>query len=756
MRPLAGRFWWSFYESDATWENFITRALAYAARRPLSEIEKLPFPEREDGLLAILDTHPLLLVLDGLERVLVAYARGDAPYLGDAEVARDIPASSPRHPLRRTTDPRAGAFLRELLGVRATRALASSRLFPADIENVAGDPLPGAFRHRLSGLTDDDALELWRAFGARAARESLLPLVERIGRHPLLLQVLAGEVARFREAPGDFDAWSRANPQFDPFSLEIADTAGARSHVLAYALRGLPAAEARTLHVLAGFRMPVGFATIKALLLRDRGEERDPAKVPFGDLVALDQALTDLEDRGLVGWDPRANRYDLHPIVRGVVWSELAEEGRCDVHETLRAHFAAVPMIEEWTEVESLGDLTPAIELFHSLIGLGRYEDAFRLYCDRLEEAAVYRLSATRQRVELVERFLPDGAEAPPRLSGESDQGWLLNSLAAAYHSSGRPRDAAVFFRRAEAIHRHLRDPRNLAVALANLSSSLLLSGSLRAAVGAAAEALQLARELERAFVEGHSLWRLGNAFTARGSTGEAERALSRSLRSWIARSNRQAEGVVSASLAEVDLRKADPAAARRRADRAWGLAGIKRLEGDFIRAARLQGLSALRLGDLSTADERLQHALARARACDLVDEQLPALVALADLRLRQGDPIHSRELLDQLWDPAERGPYPFFHADASNLLAEIEREAGNRAAAAEAASRAYRLAWCDGPPFAYHWGLDAAKAHLAALGAVEPPMPPFDPAKFDPMPEVEIDPPDEFGAARAEPDPPP
>ena len=29
MRPLAGRMWWSFYESDATFENFVIRALAY-------------------------------------------------------------------------------------------------------------------------------------------------------------------------------------------------------------------------------------------------------------------------------------------------------------------------------------------------------------------------------------------------------------------------------------------------------------------------------------------------------------------------------------------------------------------------------------------------------------------------------------------------------------------------------------------------------------------------------------------------------
>ncbi len=52
---LAGRVWWSFYESDATLENFITRALAYVSRRGLEEIKKLALPDREQELLAILD-----------------------------------------------------------------------------------------------------------------------------------------------------------------------------------------------------------------------------------------------------------------------------------------------------------------------------------------------------------------------------------------------------------------------------------------------------------------------------------------------------------------------------------------------------------------------------------------------------------------------------------------------------------------------------------------------------------------------------
>ena len=169
------------------------------------------------------------------------------------------------------------------------------------------------------------------------------------------------------------------------------------------------------------------------------------------------------------------------------------------------------------------------------------------------------------------------------------------------------------------------------------------------------------------------------------------------------------------------------------------------RAERSISHAARLQGAAALGLNDLSKANERLHHALTRARAVNLVEEELVALVALAELRRRQGNPQAARELLDDVWKLAERGPHPLFHADAFNVLALIERDAGNHAAAVDAATKAYRLAWCDGEPYAYHWGLVAARKHLRELGAPELAMPPFDESKYEPMPEVEINPHDEF-----------
>lgn len=250
MKPLAGRMWWSFYESDASFENFIIRALAYVSKRSIEEIQKINPQDREAQLLSILDKDPYLLVLDGLERILIAYARMDAAYLSDNDYdkqtanfvanAYGLPPSAAQsftgeHLVRKTADPRAGVFLKKLSRVRAARILISTRLYPFDLQRMDGAPLPGCTAVFLRGLSNDDALNLWRSFGVSGSQDQLVPIFISFGNHALLLQALASEIANYRPAPGDFEKWREANPNFDPAIYpHLQDAMG---HVLEYALR---------------------------------------------------------------------------------------------------------------------------------------------------------------------------------------------------------------------------------------------------------------------------------------------------------------------------------------------------------------------------------------------------------------------------------------------------------------------------------------------------------------------------------------
>ena len=726
MKPLAGRMWWSFYESDATFENFIVRALAYVTKRTREDVQNISPPEREEQLLAVLNREPYLVVLDGLERILIAYARLDAARLSDEE------AGSADARLRKTADPHAGAFLRKLSACRAARVLISTRLYPAELEDrFTGDPLPGCQRQDLRGLTDDDALNLWRAFGVSGTRDALLPVFHSFGKHPLLIQALAGEIRRDRRASGDFERWRQAHPKFDPLRLPGVNEASV--HVLEFALQGLSECGGKALHTLAAFRMPASYDTLAAILVGD-------AK-PFADECALDRAFVDLEDRGLLGWDRRANRYDLHPVVRGVVWSGVDHGGREGIYLVLQAYFKPLEPVK-FAKVGGLDDLTPAIELYNTLIGLGRYKDAYDVFYARLEDATLYLLSASPLRVDLLQALFPDGLDQPPRLTNPSDQSYTLNAMGLGYRGIGRPYAAIPFFRRSVDLRERAGHLKSVAITLRNVARVLRFVGHLRESEAAARRALSISRKLGNRFDEGISLENLGLASATRGVTADSDRALESALRIFLECSTGR-EGTTNANLSQRALWLGDAHAARKSANRAWKLASMRRFERDCIQAARLQGEAALALAEIAEADERLRHALTRARKVGRIEEELPALSALAELHRRQNNPNAARELLDQVWEPAERGPYPLLHADALNVLAQIERDAGNTAAAIHAATEAYQKAWCDGPPFAYHWGLEKARAHLAALNAPEPALPPFDESKYEPMPEIEIDPPE-------------
>ncbi|MEQ1744869.1 MAG: DUF4062 domain-containing protein [Saprospiraceae bacterium] len=719
-RPdLSGRFWWSFYESDAHFENFVIRALAYVSHSTPEAVRMLPPTDRENALLQILDREPYLFVLDGLERILAAYARMDAAHLTDDDFDRQAASSlapaagvpgafADEHRLRKTAEPRAGRFLKQLTQLGASRVLVSSRLFPFDLQQVNGDPLPGCGSMRLQGLSDDDALALWQHFGISGKPEDLLPLFHTFQSHPLLLQALAGEVARWRPAPGDFHRWQAAKPDFDPFSLPLGQL---KNYILLHAMEGLSATERAALRTIAAFRMPAQYDALCALLIG--------AGKPCAGDEDLDTLLNHLEDRGLVGWDRRANRYDLHPVVRGLVWSEVPEEERLAIYSALRSYFEAVPKVKKWSDVYDLNDLTPDIELYYTLVGLQRYRDAYQVFRKNINKAMMHRFGLGQLRLELLQELAN---------SSQIEAEFLFfNDLALALKLVGRVQESIPYFQKFIELAEGQKDKKYHGIGLYNLSNALRFIGKLKESEQAAARSSQVFEKFSQVdrlwFLQKVALEWQGLALAVAGNYEDANTCLTQSLTLASDNHDQQSECFVLANMAECALLAQELPAAKQHADLSWELAAVHKHERDFIRAARLQGQTALALGDSTTAEERLYHALSRARAINFVEEELPALAALAELARRQGDLAKAREHLGDLWEAAEHGPYPLVLADAQNVLSQIESDAGNTAAATEAASRAYRHAWCDGPPWAYHFGLEKARMHLLALGGMEPKM---------------------------------
>jgi tetratricopeptide (TPR) repeat protein len=772
MKPLAGRMWWSFYESDATFENFVARALAYVTKRPLDELQKIPAPERESQLLGALNREPFLLVLDGLERILIAYARMDASRL-------EVMQAGKEKNLRKMVDPRVGRFLKTLAQVKNSRILLSSRLYPAELETDGGEPTPGTFRCDISGLTDEDAVELWRAFDVGGSRDELLSVFAGFGKHPLLIQALAGEIKRYHRAPGNFAEWRKADPQFDPSRFPKLHEA--MDHVLEFALGGLDGKAKKVLHVIAAFRMPTGYDTLAGFFV---GENK-----ALTDERELDAALRELEDRGLMGWDKHSNRYDLHPFVRSVVWRTLGSKERSALYKSLHAHLKSLPELDN-KQVSSLEDMTARIELFSTLIGLRRFDSAASYLAFDLHNR-LNSLGANRQLTELSELLFPFGLDKLPRQTTYFYRSLIIRLRASAYLNIGLPGEAIGLFRRQlnserpnyflEAVKlafvfgRYLSRLKNIPVTsesrptkssrggfksmwmlIARLYPSVGLSAALDAsgesyeAQVAAYRALEICRGINGHSTEPVILDSLGMILAQRGRSDDADKCFARAQR--IIKSGHAAygEGPLNAHRSQRELWLRDNLKAEQFLDKAQELADIKNYVYDHIRVWRLKGLVSVEKGELHQASEYLHKALVRAREINYVQEELKVLIRLAELSRQQREFGAALEFLNDVWGAAERGPYRFIHADACNILAQIERDSGSPTAATEAAIKAYRLAWCDGPPFAYHWGLEKAKNHLKELGAPEPEMPPFDESKFEPMPEVEIDPDDEFHVGNA------
>jgi hypothetical protein len=227
----AGRFWYSFYEKGAIMADFCRRALAYITGRPLDEFRKKKTPELGDLLLRHLQARPWLLVLDGLERVLVAYHRYDAAQLADEEagssdqIARRDPCDAIR--------PEDDELLRMLTGAAPSKLLLTSRLTPRVLLNQATQPIPGVLRVPLPGLRPLDAELLLRSCGILGNSQDIQNyLKSHCDCHPLVTGVLAGLINDYLPDRGNFDAWAADPTGGGQLNLASLDLVQKRNHIL--------------------------------------------------------------------------------------------------------------------------------------------------------------------------------------------------------------------------------------------------------------------------------------------------------------------------------------------------------------------------------------------------------------------------------------------------------------------------------------------------------------------------------------------
>lgn len=293
----AGRLWYSFYEEGASTNDFCVHALAYIERRSPRDFLGRQTPDLETLLLSHLREKPWLIVMDGLERVLVAYHRFDKAQLRDDEAVTD-PNKTGRDPYR-CVHPADDHLLQALTTGYPSKLLISTRNMPTVLLNASARPIARVDHHQLTGLEPEDAEEMMRRTGVRGDSWRMQSYLQaHFQCHPLMVGVVAGMVNAYVATPGDFDRWL-ADP-YGAGAINIATLEGLvqkRDHILQVAYEALEPDARKLLGVLAFFSQSVAGEVLVELNPKRPARPREvrrPLPVDEGydyDLSVLRRAL---------------------------------------------------------------------------------------------------------------------------------------------------------------------------------------------------------------------------------------------------------------------------------------------------------------------------------------------------------------------------------------------------------------------------------------------------------------------------------
>ena len=399
-------FWWSIYESKVTFDKFLMDVLEANGVDTGKLAGKVG--EMVDKVVGLCRKKKMLFVLDGFERMLVAYNRMDAAYLGD-ETADTSPKARQIYDeqVKRLVE----SFLDETI---RSKLILTTRLMPSSrIESSRG-----IVEHlELKGLDRENAIAMLREVLPDAPKTELIAILERIGNdelgyNPLTIALVVGGLAvvpkneRLSEARklvesliADEEAFRGEMEKLGITVSESERYARARNHILHYRYKSMPENLREFASRLAALRGSIDFELARVLgmtklhwwskrLFKNESQVRDALKSLVRQRILMLSGDT----------------YDFHPIVRKFFYERLGDKG--NIHGKLVDYFSKFP---EPQQIERIEDLNPVIELYHHLIRAEKYDEAGRLFYNRLEELTYYRFGAYRLMIQLLSGLFESG-----------------------------------------------------------------------------------------------------------------------------------------------------------------------------------------------------------------------------------------------------------------------------------------------------------------------------------------------------------
>ncbi|MEM8667425.1 MAG: hypothetical protein AAGG48_07920 [Planctomycetota bacterium] len=689
-RPgVDGSMWWSFYDNErASIRDFLVALFCYLTKKTVEDGQKQQDAHLERSVLQLLDSQQIVLVLDGFERVLNFYAGYHAAYLMED---RNEDASKKDHTTqaRRTTEVRYDRFLQELVTIRKSRILISSRLIPAAFDVYLGSNA-AVFVDKLKALKESEAIELWQLFGGSDEEYDLKRILRSIDFHPLTIRVLSSMVKQDPKALDGHTSFSEQHPGF-----LTKDGEDSQSHVLALAFTKLHERSKHVLSVLAAFRGEVSYDQLNLIYQK-----------AFQDSVAV-EAIEELQDWGLIGWDASTRRLDMHPIVRA---NARLRADKLEMRSIFESIVSCMDPGHCRRPVLSLATLFPAIEKYHALIHLEQFDQAYDLYREHLQEQLVRDLSSNRENTDLLEQLFASGFDDLPHLSGNMDRIQATNWLAQGYQFLGELDQASRILSVAVEFSNSASLPPEVSYLYRTLASIHWLRGDFASAhdVGGKALLLAIDDDSNRNYPLGVivALMYLLNV----ASSTQADEEWESWLLDRILTIEAQLPGFggclarYGPHLAELVLRRGDRELAGELLQSSVSIAeSTKTFAGwkaHFLRTSAMLQINEHGNCNVDDAAHSVERALDKSRDARLTQEEIPALLLLSQIHSRQQRFDQAVQLAGEAIEIAKRHRFKFFEVDARIHRARIAFIKQDWLSGREHLMNAATMAVADGPPF--------------------------------------------------------
>jgi hypothetical protein len=736
--------------------DFCRHALAYITRRPVGDFEKSRTPELAKHLILQLQNQPWLLILDGLERVLVAYHRSDAAQVTDEDADRATDLIARRNPCA-AIRPEDDDLLRAMAAASPSKIVITSRLVPRVLVNHVGHPIPGVTRRALPGLRPADAEELLRSCGVVGNANSIRTYLQsNCDCHPLVTGALAGLISNYLPNRGNFDAWAADSTGGGQLNIADLTLTQKRNHIMFAALAAVPKIGRQLLSTLGLLSGAIDYETLSALNSRlppepervdephnpetnslwsgKTNEEKLKARDEFEAAVMrrreyeqavearlrevriapqlLSATVHDLERRGLLQYDRFTRRYDLHPVVRGLVVGQLQPEETMLYGQRVVDYFTERPH-SPYAQASTFDDVQSGLHVVRTLLRMGRFQSAFAAYQGDLDSALAFNLEAWAEIAALLKPFFSSGWNILPDTVSRDSAQYLANSVSEALYQLGQMHESRAAITAALAGALADKSWERAVTLLGNLAGQLEHGAEIERCLSLNVELASLVGNRELVFC---ARLRHFGELAVRGNWHEAQNVWN-AIKTIPKPTDRaryrygEAESQYAAYLFWQDrLTLPDLEAAERAAAEGNSRSHIRALH-------RLRGEWHLKRGEWGLASASLNNAVSLARAVGLPDPSSETRFVLS---------MYKNGELEAPWQKAQE----LMEAEYSDplALAELWMALDEYEQAVFCALAAYEAAWEDGEPYVRRYDLEQSRSILDALGVPVPDLPRFDP----------------------------